>query len=460
MEDLCRCSRTCKRLQTLCENQFRREYRSEEMLLIIEIDGTLRLRTRYYECVKYFNNFVNRLKISFVHHNCEEQRSKGSGLDLSPVTNFMKMKCKENLLRFAIIGNVDLVLLCSEVEKLLCNVEIVQIIFRSRHERNEAEFLKFFPNVTTLHLCRSFYITNANAKENVDAILEHKYDQLTTFQFVSCDALSLNDEKLKIFFQANDKIESLALSFDLHIDVDHPPMDRNDCTVKFFQTLDYATNLQYFYLSVDVPLTKSFGDIRNYLDILCDRKNFKTLVIAFLFQPGSNFLKSHVADLAKWKQLTKIHLYCIPLNDVLPSLRSLVHLKELVLHHPCLRYHSFHLNTNTDAIAEQNIVLPQVEEIQIEESCYDHDVDYHVEQFVGHWMNLKRLLMPGCRKTFAIAELNRTRENLANACELKLFTDNKHNATNWDYKLVKLECVRFEEDCESAFQTYCKALRK
>lgn len=430
------------------------------MLLIIESDGTLRLRTRYYECVKYFNNFVNRLKISFVYYNCEELKRKGSRLDLSPVTNFIKTKCKENLYRITIIGNVDLVLLCGEIEKFLRNVEIVQIVFRSRHERNEAEFLQFCPNVTTLQLGRSFYIADANAKENVDAILERKFGQLTHFQFVSGDVLSLNVEKLKMFLQANDKIESLAFTFDSHID-DDPPIDRNNCTVKFFQTLDYATNLQYFYLSFDDPLTNSFGDIRSHLNILCDRKNFKTLVIAFSFQPGANFLKSHVADLSNWKQFTKIHLYCIPLNDVLPALRSLVHLKEMVLHHPCRRYHTtFLFDTHLGAIAEPNFVLPQVEEIQIEESCYDHDVDYHVEQFVGHWLNLKRLLMPSCRKTFAIAALNRARENLANACELKLFTDNKHNETNLDYKLVKLECVRFEEDCGNAFQTYCKALTK
>lgn len=456
LDDLCQCSRTCKRLQTLCENQFLRKYQkeaAEDVRIGIGFDG--KLRTRHYEYVKCFYNFVQNLKICVWNFGQDQFRNKP--LELSPIVNFVETKCERNLHKIGIVGEIELVPFCVKIEDFLLNVEIVQFIARRKSGQDEAKFLQYCPNVTKLVLCNAIY--EGNTRENVDAILEQKYRQLKHFYFMYGDAISLNAEKLKIFLQTNDEIQTLALSFDFYVD-ENLAKKRDDCTVKCIRTLDYAVNLQHLFLSVGAPLTKCFSDICSSLNVLCDRENFKSLEIEFVFEQGANVLRSHANQLTNLKQLTKIHLKYLRLNDVIPSIRSLLHLKIVVLHNLCLRYNLMELFTgNVGVVDTQNLALPQIEEVQIEfTGSYNRcdDVSMYVMQFAKHWINLKRIIVPACNSKFDIAELNEARENLENACELTIFTNHKDNATNLDHKLVKLKLVGFTSDCNvSPFQGYC-----
>lgn len=82
--------------------------------------------------------------------------------------------------------------------------------------------------------------------------------------------MSLNAEKLKVFFQTNDKIENLIFSLYFDVNEDYAT-DRDYHTIPSIETLDYAKNLQRLLLSASEPLTKCFGDICSHLNRLCAR---------------------------------------------------------------------------------------------------------------------------------------------------------------------------------------------
>lgn len=167
-------------------------------------------------------------------------------------------------------------------------------------------------------------------------------------------------------------------------------------------------------------------------------------------------LKSHANQLADLKQLSRIHLADIRLINIIPALRSLVHLKTIVLHSFTLEYDLIHSLSDFDDITAL-VAVPQVEEVQFE---YVFDT-MCITLLVTHWMNLKRILVSTNRDDnyspkFNIAMLNRARRKLKNACELTIFTNCEGNSTNLDHELVKLKFVEFEYDCDAhPFQRYC-----
>lgn len=62
------------------------------------------------------------------------------------------------IVRYCIsFGDIDLVRLCSEIGSFLANVEIVLFGARSKRGHDEAEFLKYCPNVKQLSIYNSIY---------------------------------------------------------------------------------------------------------------------------------------------------------------------------------------------------------------------------------------------------------------------------------------------------------------
>lgn len=426
LEELCIFSRTCKRLQRLSENHFLRKYpyeASRELWIGIKIDGKVWVSPSDYY-VKYFYNFVNKLTI-YERDNFEERNLKlrDKQLTFSHISNFVKTKCDQNLHKICIVGDLKLTQsFCRGIENFLLNVQIVQFIDR-REEcqfcQDKATFLRYCPNVAKLIL------SDSNNMNSVNAMFQQKCHRLTHFYYLDGLVVGLNSEKLGTFFQTNENIQCVAWEFSQYDDGDFA----ENCVVESIRTLDYAINLQRLFLVTTAPLTKCFGDVCRYLSMLCERENFKSLEIKFVHEEGAKALKSHANALANLKQLTKINLHSIRLTQLIPELRSMIYLKFMFLH--WCQY------TISDA---QNVSLPQIEEVQIAKG----DEKLFVMHFVKQCTNLKRILVTGYTK-FDIAELNRARASLESACELTIFTNIKENATNLDYKLVKVKLVKLME---------------
>lgn len=299
IDDLCSCSRTCKRLQELCENHFRRKYPNEatkELKIGFKLKSDRKLHiSPFHSYVKCFHNFNQNVKIYVWIVDKEKLRDKR--LECSLVENFVKTKCDENLKKICISNDFKLVPFCKEIENFLRNVEVVRFIDRSEKGQDEATFLKYCPNVTKLILSSYLHV------ENVDAILQQKYHQLTHFGFLGGFVESLNADKLESFFQMNERIQCVELKFRFYL---------NRCHIrdvlKCIHTLDYVSNLEHLHLSIDEPLTKGFGDICCYLNVLCNRDNFKSLEIELFGEEGADALKLHAKQLANVKKLTKLHL--------------------------------------------------------------------------------------------------------------------------------------------------------
>lgn len=442
LDDLFRCSRTCKRLQSLCENHFLRKYpiqANEEVRIRIEFDGKLRVFP-IKKYVNYFYNFIKNLHISVwnFQHNKEMINSL--------VVNFINSKCDRNLRRISLRGNIELVPLCKEIESFLRRVKVVEFSRRYESSQDEAIFLRYCPEVTKLYLNHPLHM------QNVEAILLQKYHQLTHFTYVNYHVMNLNAKKLKSFFLTNKKIQYVAWEC---INYNGAELD-NDCAMKCIQTLDYALNLQHLFLSIGPPLTKRIDGIFNHLNELCKRDNFKLLELQFDDVVGAIALNVQANRMSKWTQLTRIHLRCMRLSHMIPALRLLGYLKSLVLHYLWHEYFWIWLPEDGDRLegSSQHIGLPQVDEVQIDSIEDDETIHNCVMQVFRHWKNLKRIFVPKsskCNIKFDIDELNRARKKLEQACELTIFTNHKGNATNVDYDLVKLKFVEFKSDSFKRF---------
>lgn len=168
-------------------------------------------------------------------------------------------------------------------------------------------------------------------------------------------------------------------------------------------------------------------------------------------------LKSHGNRLANFQQLTKIRLTGVRLIAVIPVLRSLIHLKIIVLRDLFDQDNWLDWKNVSEQVGTQFISLPQVEELQIQGGKRKLITTY-VMQFARHWSNLKRILLPECDSfdtTFHIAELNRVREKLKNACELTILTDNIDDDINVDHPLVKLKYMTFKHGFEESIFSKC-----
>lgn len=436
LDDLFSCSRTCKRLQALCENHFRRKFSNEVKIEIV--NGKLVCK-RY---VKYFNNFVKNLTISMESSYCNNAEPSNLAL-----INFVKTKCDQNLNKITIAGDWSLVPFCEQIENYLRNVEIVQFMTRTRSGHDEETFLKYCPSITKLTLYDMAH------GENVNSILQQTYHQLKHFHCMYVKPMNMNPETMKMFFQRNDKIQCVVWKF-----LDHKCDERQDeAKLQCIATVvDYALYLEHLFLVIDPAMADWFGPIFSYLEVLCDRENFKSLEMEFDSEEAAKkVLGSHANQLASFKKFTKIRLSGVPIHKVIKELGSLVHLEMIVWFYPDHFYEDFDSCLWMKNHVAEGFALPQIKELQIEGKIHELILLHFVTQFVSQCPNLKRIWWPQCNSfnlMSRITELCRARETLKDACELTIFSDYE---TNLDHKLVKFKFVEFETGFEQSMFSKC-----
>lgn len=133
-------------------------------------------------------------------------------------------------------------------------------------------------------------------------------------------------------------------------------------------------------------------------------------------------LNSHKNRLFKFKQLTKIRLTGVQLSIVIPELRSLIFFKIIVLRGWFNQDNWIDWSEAevVERYGRQYLALPQVEELQIQGGTRKL-IHSYMKQLARQWLNLKRILLPECDSfdtTHHIAELNRLREKLKDACKI------------------------------------------
>lgn len=208
------------------------------MLQIGEHDGKIRfIPAESY--VKYFNNFIKNLEIC--------AKFKGNHyMAISLFVNFVRTKCDHSLQKISISGDFDLLKLSNEIGNFLRNVEVVKFSSRTKGGIDEALFLKHScPNVTTIKLEYFRHV------KNVNEILQQKYPRVTHFYFMHCDVMTLNEKKLKTFFQTNANIKCVAWRFRFYISENLATVH---ATERIKIILDYALNLQHLLLCIETTL--------------------------------------------------------------------------------------------------------------------------------------------------------------------------------------------------------------
>lgn len=410
LEDLCSCSWTCKRLQVVCENHFRRKYPHKHSVRInIISDGRLQISPSE-NYVKYFQNFVKNLEIVGTdneHHN--------KILAQSSVISFVKRKCDHNLHKISIRGSIDPVPLFKEIEDVIRNVKCVTI---GRLHEEDAD--------------------------KIDAILQQNYHQLTHLHLDLESADNLNPGKLQNFFQQNDNIQLVAWNFQTG------SLSQTFC----IGTLNYGLNLHRLLLPINAEWIKYFDLIFSQVNVLCDRKQFKSLELKVSDEAGANVLKTHSNRLANWKQFTKIIVSDIKLSEVIPTLRPLVYLK-------CVVFFRMKYESNRGlSFNEMNGGLPQIEKVQIESIHRHSHLFAIVTLLLRYWINLKSILLPDSENfdlRFSMRRLHDLRTHNTNSSEVTIFTNREQSAdatSDWspesyDSSLVKLKVVEFESDCDA-----------
>lgn len=116
--------------------------------------------------------------------------------------------------------------------------------------------------------------------------------------------MSLNVEQLRLFFQANERIKSVAWCFELSDFDVYDAIHWNACRLS---TMLWIWGICLFQSTMK-RWRDSFSEICSYLRVLCDRDSFKCLEIAFERKYGTEALVSCASQLSGLKQLTKIHL--------------------------------------------------------------------------------------------------------------------------------------------------------
>lgn len=441
LDDLCLCSRTCKRLHALSDNHFRRKYPTEtndEVAIQILGDGKL----RYEKYVKYFDNFIKRLNIRAGNsaHHFKHVR----------VVRFMRAKCDPNFRQICIDGYLELDPFYKDISRFLRNVEVVQFFNREISGRDELTLLEHCPNLSTISL------DTVCTKPNVNAILGRKYPKLKQLRWINASVYPLQGEKLKIFFRNNDNIQCMEWSFGYNW------LDVNLFLECIESVVKFALNLEHLFLVMNKELAGRFEQICGYLKVLRAGNNFKSL---HLKVDGCTkmdaVLSLHAHQLADFRlaSLTKIHIISeIHFMDLVRALRPYAHLKRIVLR--LLDYAGYWLQWSSvielmDLVDKRPIHgLPQIEQIDLHEDVKngrnnEKQIVAYLMLFARHWVNLKNVSVHTYRRspfkeTYPVNELNWARTKLTNACELTIFTDREANVMNSDHRLVKLRCVKFE----------------
>lgn len=452
LDDLCSCSVTCKRLQALCDNHFRRKHPKEATVTVkikIRSGGVLSVWP-LKSCFKHFRNFIKNLTlwVRLEYGNCEDIQESL----MSYIVNLVQQKCDPKLRRVHLDSEVKINLrsICGEIEGFLRNVEVV----RFDGGTDESGFLSYCPSVRKVIV--EFH------SENVEAILYQRYQRLTHLSYIDCKVVDA--ETFSKFLQMNGQIQCVGLKF-------HDDHFGRHNAVQIIQALkEHAVNLVHLF----VWFRHSDDTLCTHLNALAALDQFKRLDLKFQVRGDDRSATRHLHSLAHQlcnvKQLTKIHLQGIVLDDVVPALRELVHLKTV-----SIVYMGYDRNWDNwsdfdeliDAVdGKEHLAVPHIEEVHIETQFDDKELFNLVVIMVRHWTNLKRIFVPAktylCDENIRIAEhvgeLNRTRRKLNGASELIIFTDHEENRTILDHELVKLKVVQFVEDeCSfdgSAFQMY------
>ncbi len=423
IDDIGSCTRACKRLQALCDNHFRRKFvKSKEFK--IRFDSYGKFITEKY--VKYFNNFIKSLSVSSGNFD---------RINYDTLISFVNSKCIQNLTQISILGDLKLVPFCNEIEKVLRNVQIVQFWYRSECGRDESRFLAVCSNLTKITLY------DMECEENVDGILGQRYPNLRHFHWLRARAHHFKAEKLKIFLKANDKIQCLAFGFLTFMGWQHQFAGTVlDCVET---VVDCALNLEHLYLEVEES-----QQLYDYLKILCNRENFKSMRLKLVFEVPAMGHLLHLHTLANFKQLRKIHFgRRFLLVDSLQILVQLIHLKSIVIDGLPDRI-EWNRNRSVDELINRVdqppiIALPQIEELTIKN--YTSHILIYLLQFARHCVKMKKLTVHKNSNyndvPFSVVGLNQARSKLKDACELTIITDAVGNETNMDHELVKLKYV-------------------
>lgn len=405
---------------------------------------------RYSEYVKYFNNFIKNLRIETIE-------TENITTVQYPIGSFVKAKCDPNLHQITIAGDMELVTLCEGIKSFIHRVEILEFLYMSLAEDDDDEPIPNAPpNLTTLALY------NVRQKQNIETILGLDYQKLKHLHWQYSKPDPLNAKKLMTFLQCNDQIQCIDLSYDNHKINDY----QMDVIMGCIKTVtDFALNLQYLSCEVSQRIaTDRFGQFCGYLKVLCDRDTFRSLHLKFNhpWRMTHELLALHQNQLANFKQLTKISLSGDPHLDFVRVLRPYTHLKTIVVCDLLGLDGWSNWNTLDELIdlvdTAPIIALPQIEELTIN-GVYGNELLTCLMQVARHWVNLKKVsatwdFSAHFDGTFPVAELNRARMRLENACELTLFVHyENYNATNLDCDLVKLKYVEFDSDC--SFPQHC-----
>lgn len=447
LDDLCVFSRTCRRLQILVQQHFQRKYRSEANRAIevrIDLSRSKLSVVPYKNYVKCFQKFITNIAIVSYKRKDDEESSDDESEDESEqpmalVVKFMKIKCN-NIHAMCVEGDMALDPFCKKVKTILCSAQIVKFKDRSRSGVDEATFLTYCPNMTTLILEDGIPLRNGKA------IIQQEYRKLEHFYFIWSYASDMRIDELKTFFRHHPNINTVAWMFHYN--------DIADNALKCLQSVDYCINLQHMFLLIDRLLGDDFNTVGDYLTVLCNRHNFQRLEIEFEGEAGAIALKANSNFLANLQQFTKIHVTCMVLTEMIPALQSLTQLRTLVLTDLTLPdgWNDYLDTDELIAVVDraQNIDLPFIEEVHFVD-IDDDEVFFYILQLVSHWSNLKRIFAPKCIYSGVVLNvilpaLNQQRRKLRNSCELTIFTNHSRNETNLNHDLVKVKFVEFTSD--------------
>lgn len=283
------------------------------------------------------------------------------------------------------------------------------------------------------------------AVRNCNAIFQQKYGKLEHFHYIRSYGSDLRIQNLKTFFRHHPNIKTVAWMF--HYD------DAEDNALKCLQTVGYVTDLEHMFLLIDRLLADNFKSICTYLNELCNRHNFQCLEIEFEGEEGAVALKANSNFLANLKQCTKIHVTCMLLTEIIPTLQSLPYLRTLVLNDLTF-VEDWNDYLDMDELVPlvdntRNIDLPFVEEVHLVDMD-DDELYVYILQLVTHWSKLKRIFLPACIFSDTVlhdsflATLSQQRRKLKDSCELTIFTNHTGNITNLKHDLVKVKFVEFK----------------
>lgn len=417
LEDLCKISETCVRLQTLGAYQFHHDYPNHlasSELKIYEKNEKIMMSTNFdYE--RCFSQYVQTITVNKIDVPMNAKLAK-----------FMQLKCGKNIKKLSLVHCYWDEYFGKDIKDILENVEIIKFDYNSMdlETRPNARNAKIAKNVKMISL--HTILKHCQRLKHLQLVPSYsikfsrkQYPSLETIEFISIDNWNSQHiwNGLERFFRSNQNAKRIICRFDRGFGVGMEHMLR-----WFIDIIESAHHIEelffefrgYFILcNLNWPMKNDFLAFWKNLIKLAKRKTFKRLELQFDFN----------VEVRKFIGCTQVQSFS---NEPIKTSADIVH--EAFRNVNLLQHNHGNIEKkNASKLAKE---LENLQELYFDSCGNDFKFEWNIIPFVRYAKKLKKIVVRAeftvqRRKLLILPDMNTERTKLDKATKLVIYIDEK-----------------------------------